>query len=72
MAEIFEDLRGEGHGFYVSEDPLSTAPSGTPFFTLPSDVEVACVHADIDTQLVVAAASKIREQAEANGARDRS
>lgn len=68
MAEIFEDLRGEGHEFYVSEDPLSTAPSGTPFFTLPSDVEVACVHADRDTQLVVAAASKIREQAEANGA----
>ena len=68
MAEIFEELRGEGHEFYVSEDPLSTAPSGTPFFTLPSDVEVACVHADRDTQLVVAAASKIREQAEANGA----
>ena len=53
---------------HLSPYTLSTAPSGTPFFTLPSDVEVACVHADRGTQLVVAASSKIREQAEANGA----
>ncbi|CAN0325824.1 unnamed protein product, partial [Laminaria digitata] len=64
MAEIFKELREEGHDFSVSEDPL--APSDTAVFTLPSDVEVACIHADKDTHLVVAAASNIREQAEAN------
>lgn len=65
MAEIFLELRDEGHEFAV--DDGAPAPSAGPVFQLPPHVNVFCIHASRDTNVVSAMVDKLRQEARGSG-----
>lgn len=66
MAEIFEELRFEGHDFAVDAD-LPT-PSEGEVFELPPDVKpIGCIRASKETEVVRASVDKVRQAARESG-----